>query len=152
MTSVFTDAKNGDISAFSKLYGAVCKKVYYVAFYSLANSGEAVAAVTEAARIAYENAENCRDDEELKELILKKTCEQIVARFREYRKITPKYDPNPSFIKAQMLRLTDAERLSVMVWSVFGYEEKKISSITGLALDVVTKKLVSGQEKLRVKL
>lgn len=152
MRYVFEDVKKGDITAFSKLYGEICEKIYYVAYYSLANQKEAVAAVTEAARCGYENADSCRNAVELNELMLKKTCEQIVARFREYRKSAPSYDPFPSFIKSQMTHLTDAERLSVMVWSVFGYEVEKISSITGLALDVVAKKLESGQAKLSAKL
>ena len=152
MANAFEDVRNGDITAFSKLYGDICKKIYHVAYYSLASSQEAVAAVTEAARYGYDHAESCRSEGELYELMLRKTCEQIVNRFRDYRKSPPTHDQNPSFIKAQMLRLTDAERLSVMVWSVFGYEVEKISSITGLALDVVTKKLVSGQAKLSANL
>ena len=152
MSVSFDDVKKGDITAFSKVYGDVCEKIYHVAYYSLANQKEAMAAVTEAARYAYENAESCKNAEELKELMLKKTCEQIVACFREYRKTAPLYDPFPSFIKSQMTRLTDAERLSVMVWSVFGYDVERISSITGLALDVVAKKLKSGQAKLDAKL
>ena len=152
MKIAFDDIKRGDITAFAKLYGEVCEKIYKVAYYSLANEQEAVEAVANAARSAYENAANCKNAEELKELMLKKTCANIVARFRVYRKSAPTYDPFPPFIKTQMIRLTDAERLSVMVWSVFGYEEEKISSITGLALDVVAKKLVSGQTKLSAKL
>lgn len=148
MAKAFEDAKKGDITAFSKLYSDVCEKIYHVAYYSLASSEEAVKAVTEAAGYAYENAEGCRDENELKELMLKKTCEQIVTRFREYRKSPPKFEPFPSFIRAQMLRLTDAERLSVMVWSVFGYEAERISAMTGLAADIVAKKLESGQTKL----
>lgn len=152
MAKVFDDAKKGDVTAFSKIYGDVCERIYYVAYYSLASSEEAVKAVTEAARYAYENAEDCESERELKELMLKKTCEQIVNRFREYRKVSPPYEPFPSFIRSQMLRLTDAERLSVMVWAVYGYEVEKISAITGLALDVVAKKLESGQTKLAANL
>ena len=151
MKIVFEDIKNGDITAFSRLYGDVCEKIYLVAYYSLANEKEAVAAVTAAARYAYDNAERCKNAEELKELMLKKTCEQIVARFREYKKSAPAYDPFQPYIKTQMTRLTDAERLSVMVWSVFGYEVEKISAVTGLALDIVVKKLKSGQTKLSAK-
>ena len=152
MTAVFAKVIQGDMTAFSKLYADVYKKIYYVAHYSLANSVEAVDAVTDAARCAYENAKDCSGEEEIKEMLLKKTCEQIIVRFREYRKIPPAYEPQPPFIKSQMLRLTDAERLSVMVWSVFGYEAEKISSVTGLALEVVEKKLESGQAKLVAKL
>ena len=147
-----TKAINGDITEFTKLYGEIYKKIYCVAYYSLANSKEAVDAVTNAARYAYENAESCGSEDELRELILKKTCEQIVARFRDYRKTAPSYEQYPSYIKAQLTRLTDAERLSVTMWAVFGCDADKISSLTGLALDIVTKKLQSGQTKLSAKL
>ncbi|MCH5200067.1 MAG: hypothetical protein J1F60_03820 [Oscillospiraceae bacterium] len=148
MSRIFDEAKRGDITAFSKIYGSVCEKIYYVAYYSLASSEEAAKAVTEAAHYAYDNAESCTDESQLKELMLKKTCELVVSRFREYKKSSPTYEPFPSFIRSQMLRLTDAERLTVMVWSVFDREAEEISALTGLALDVVTKKLESGQNKL----
>lgn len=152
MAIAFEKVINGDITEFAKLYADVFEKIYHVAYYSLANEREAIATVTDAARYAYDNAESCKNAEELRELMLKKTCEQIVARFREYRKTAPSYDPFPSFIKSQMIRLTDAERLSVMMWAVFGYEPDKISELTGLAHDIVAKKLESGQTKLTAKL
>lgn len=152
MIKDFEDTKRGDITAFSKIYGSVCERIYYVAYYSLASSEEAAKAVTEAARYAYDNAEDCRSEGELKELMLKKTCQLVVSRFREYKKSSPPYEPFPSFIRSQMLRLTDAERLTVMVWSVFDCEAEKISALTGLALDVVMKKLESGQTKLSASL
>lgn len=142
----------GDLTEFSKLYSDVFEKIYHVAYYSLANEREAITAVTEAARWAYDNAESCKNAEELKELMLKKTCERIVACFREYRKTAPTYDPFQPYLKTQMIRLTDAERLSVIMWAVFGYEADKISALTGLAQDIVAKKLESGQTKISAKL
>ena len=152
MASAFEDIQKGDISAFSKLYGNICEKIYHVAYYSLATSEEAVAAVRVAARYAYDNARSCRNEGELCELMLRKLCEQIVIRFRDYRKSPPSMEQNPSYIKSLMLRLTDAERLSIMVWSVFDYEVGKIASVTGLASEIVTKKLESGQAKLSANL
>ena len=152
MDITFEDVKKGDIAAFSKLYGDICEKIYHVAYYSLATSEEAVAAVKVAAQYTYENARSCRNEGELCELMLRKLCEQIVIRFRDYRKSPPLKEQNPSYIKSLMLRLTDAERLSIMVWSVFDYEVGKISSVTGLASDVVAKKLRSGQAKLSANL
>lgn len=152
MANTFEDVKNGDIAAFSKLYSDICKKIYHVAYYSLATSEEAIAAVKVAARYTYENAGSCRNQGELSELMLRKTCEQIVLRFRDYRKTPPQNEQSPSYIKALMLRLTDAERLSVTVWSVFNYEVEKISSVTGIASEIVAKKLESGQAKLSANL
>ena len=152
MANVFENVKKGDIAAFSRLYGDICEKIYCVAYYSLATSEEAIAAVKIAARYAYENAGSCRDERELWELMLRKTCEQIVLRFREYRKSPPSSDQNPSYIKTTMMRLTDAERLSLMLWALFDYGAEKISSVTGISSEVVTKKLQSGQTKLNANL
>lgn len=152
MSADFADLQNGDITAFTKLYGDIHKKLYYVAYYSLAGSAEAVRVISSAARYAYDNTASCKNETELGDLLLKKTCEQIIARFREYRSSPPQYERNPSFIKAQMSRLTDAERLSVTIWSAFGYNADKISAVTGLSPDLVEKKLESGQEKLKAKL
>ena len=150
MSKLFEEAKKGDVTAFSQIYGDVCEKIYRVAYYSLAGTEEAVKTVTEAARLAYGGAGSCKNENELKELLLKKTCELIVTRFREYKKSPPTYESSPSFIKSQLMRLTDAERLSVIVWSIFDCDAGKISSLTGLANDVVAKKLKSGQSKLKI--
>ena len=152
MSADYANIQNGDIAAFTKLYGDMHKKLYYVAYYSLANSNEAIRVISSAARYAYDNTGSCKNEAELGQLLLKKTCEQIIGRFREYKSSAPQYERNPSYIKAQMTRLTDAERLSVTIWAAFGYNAGKISSVTGLSPDVVTKKLESGQAKLSAKL
>lgn len=152
MSVDFADIQNGDITAFTKLYDDIHKKLYYVAYYCLATSADAVRVISSAARYAYDNTGSCKSEAELSDLLLKKVCEQIVSRFRDYRNFPPQYERNPSFIKAQMARLTDAERLSVTVWAAFGYDAAKISSVTGLSPDVVGKKLESGQAKLNAKL
>ncbi len=51
-----------------------------------------------------------------------------------------------------MQRLTDAEKLAVTYSALFNIDEGEISEITGLAEDVVKKKLESGQKKLFAKL
>lgn len=152
MSADFSDIQNGDITAFTKLYGEIHKKLYYVAYYSLAGSAEAVRVISSAARYAYDNTTGCKNEEELSDLLLKKTCEQIIARFKEYKTSPPQYERNPSFIKGQMTRLTDAERLSVTVWAAFGYDVNRISAVTGLSRELVEKKLESGQAKLSAKL
>ena len=50
-----------------------------------------------------------------------------------------------------MLKLTDAERLSVTIWAVFGYDEETIAEVTGLSQAIVVKKLESGKAKLAEK-
>lgn len=157
MTETFTraasvkDAANGDLNAFAQLYSADYKKIYYIAYYSLANPEEAAEAVITAVRLAYATIGGCKSREDFTVLILRKTCEQIITKYREYRKTPPHYENKPSYIKSQMLKLTDAERLSVTIWAVFGYDEETIAEVTGLSQAIVVKKLESGKAKLAEK-
>lgn len=158
MTETFTKASNvknaasGDLDAFAQLYSADYKKIYYVAYYSLANSEEAKEAIVTAVRLAYATVGGCKSLEDFNILILRKTCEQIITKYREYRKNPPVYESRPGYIKSQMLKLTDAERLSVVIWAVFGYDEDTIAEVTGLSQAIVVKKLESGKAKLAEKI
>ncbi len=152
MDDLFIQAANGDKAAFTRIYESVYKQIYYVSYYSLANSKEAASAVIGALHSAYENISSCKSEEEFRFLLLKKTCDRIIAYYREYRKTPPEYEKNPTFIKARMIRLTDAERLAVTIWAVFGYEAEQISAVTGLSQDVLSRKLESGRAKLAEKL
>lgn len=158
MTETFTKASNiknaagGDLNAFAQLYSADYKKIYYVAYYSLANAEEAKEVVITAVRLSYATVGGCKSIEDFNILILRKTCEQIITKYREYRKNPPVYESRPGYIKSQMLKLTDAERLSVVIWAVFGYDEETIASVTGLSQAIVVKKLESGKAKLSEKI
>ncbi|MCM1299860.1 MAG: hypothetical protein NC203_07915 [Firmicutes bacterium] len=157
MTETFTraasvkDAASGDLNAFAQLYSADYRKIYYIAYYSLANKEEAVEAIIAAVRLAYATIGGCKSLEDFNILILRKTCEQIIAKYREYRKNPPRYENKPGYIKSQMLKLTDAERLSVAIWAVFGCNEETIAEVTGLSRAIVVKKLESGKAKLAEK-
>ncbi len=152
MSDILAQAINGDMSAFSTMYADTYKNMYYVAYYSLVNGNEATKAVKAAADQAYAEIGRCKKEKDFEYFFLKKLCEQIISCYREYRKNTPEIETNPPYIKSVMLRLTDAERLSVCVWAVFGLSPKEISELTGLAGDVVKKKLESGQNKIASKL
>lgn len=152
MSEILTLAAGGDTAAFTQLYTRSYKKIYFVAYYSLATSKEAVDVMTASLKSAYEEIGGCKSEEDFDLLWLKKTCEQIIARYREYRKTPPRQEPDPDFIKASMNRLTDAERLAVTIWAEFDLEPKDIASVTGLKLEVVSKKLDSAREKLAQKL
>lgn len=152
MSDTFEKALNGDISAFAELYAENYKDMYYVAYHSLANISEATDTVKLAAREAYNDIRLCRSRDEFKLLMVKKLCDRIIGRFKEYRKTPPQYETNSPYIKAQMKKLTDAERFSVALWAVYGINAKEIAKLSGLAEDVVTVKLKSGQTKLEPKL
>lgn len=152
MSGTLTLAINGDMTAFSRLYADNYKNLYYVAYHSLANTDEAVEAVKTASDQAYAEIENCKTEEEFGRLMLKKLCNRIILRYREYRKTSPGIESNPPYIKAQMSKLTDAEKLSVSIWSVYGIGSAEISELTGIAEDVVVKKLESGKNRIASKL
>ncbi len=152
MSDTLTLAINGDMTAFSKLYANNYKKIYIVAYHSLANEKEAVESVKYAADQAYEEIGSCKSESDFSSLFLKKLCEKIIACFREYRKSAPTPEAQPTYIKAHMSRLTDAERLSVAIWTVYGLNPGDIAKLTGLAADVVKNKLESGKTKIESKL
>lgn len=152
MSAIFKNAQNGDTNAFAEIYAEIYTKLYYLAYYSLAGTEEAVAAVKTAAKSAYSDIKNCKNEGEFNSLFLQRLCENIITRFRDYRCNPPKYDPNPSYIKVQMKRLTDAERFTVTIWSLFGINAKEIARFSGLSETVVESKLSSAKAKLESKL
>lgn len=152
MSGTLTLAINGDMTAFTRLYADNYQKMYYVAYHSLANTEEAIDAVKLASNLAYSEIDGCKTEGDFSRLMLKKLCDRVIARYREYRKTAPGIESNPPYIKAQMSRLTDAERLSVAIWSVYGLGSGDIAELTGLAKDVVEKKLESGKNKIAPKL
>ena len=152
MPGTLTLAINGDMTAFSRLYADNYKKLYYVAYHSLANTDEAVEAVKTTADQAYAEIGRCKTEEEFGRFMLKKLCSRIILRYREYRTASPGIESNPPYIKAQMSKLTDAERLSVSIWSVYGFGSREISELTGIAEEVVAKKLESGKNRIASKL
>lgn len=152
MSEILTLAARGDMAALTRLYTDVYEKIYYVAYYSLATQKEASQALLSAFGAACEEIEKCVTQDAFNILFLEKVCDEIIARYREYRKAPPQSEQNPSFIKVCMSRLTDAERLSVAIWATFGLDAEGIAQVTGLNGAAISKKLESGKEKLAQKL
>lgn len=152
MSETLTLAINGDMTAFSQLYADNFKKAYYIAYHTLAAVEEAVDAVKFAADKAYSEIEDCKTEKDFESLMLKKLCERIIFRFKEYRQNPSTAESSSSYIKALMLKLTDAEKLSVAIWAVYGLGAKEIAAVTRIAEDVVDKKLESAKAKLSAKL
>lgn len=151
-SNAFARAENGDMTAFAEIYEAIYKKIYYVAYYSLANEKEAVQAVKTAADEACGEIGKCADADEFNDWFLSRLCRAIIEKYRDYRNNKPVYEANAPYLKKQMLRLTDAERLTLNIWAAFDYDEEKITQVTGLAYEVVKKKLQSAKTKLSEKL
>lgn len=152
MSDVVSRAAKGDITAFAELYESVYKKMYCAAYYTLVTEAEAVEAVKIAADGVFSGMSSCKNQRDFEALFLKKLTDKIIAAFRSYRKSPAKEDGRANYIKTQMRRLTDVERLAVAYNALFDIDPGKISEITGLAEDVVSKKLESGQSKIADKL
>lgn len=148
MTDIVEKAAGGDITAFGILYKNVYRKLYYAAYYTLATEREAIDAVKTSANSTFANMSSCKNQRDFNILILKKLSEQIIASYKSYRNNPPVNQKKVPFIKAQMKKLTDAEKLAVTYWTVFDLTPREIAIITGLAEDVVAKKLESGKVKL----
>lgn len=140
-------AANGDIAAFSKMYSAVYKRLYYIAYYTLADSSDAIKAVQKATAECFKNVGALENEQALFAYFTRLLCVQIVEQCRFYRD-SPQYERNRPMLKTILMRLTDAERLTVMIWSQFGYNTKQLSMVTGLKPEVVAAKLESGTKKL----
>lgn len=152
MSDVILQAAGGDVSAFAAAYKSVYKKMYCGAYYTLATKDEAIEAVKTAADKTFADMSPCKNQEDFEMLFLKRLSDQILLRYRQYRKEPPADDDKVPYIKGLMKRLTDAERLAVTFNALFDISPKEISEITGLAEDVVGKKLESGRKKLEPKL
>ncbi|MDE6726283.1 MAG: hypothetical protein K2J79_11855 [Ruminiclostridium sp.] len=152
MSDVITQAAQGDINAFAEAYKGIYKKMYCGAYYTLATENEAVESVKIAADKTFAEMSACKNQKDFETLFLKKLSEQIIKCYREYRKNPPDNSADVSYIKGLMRRLTDAERLAVTFNVLFDISPKEISKVTGLAEDVVAKKLESGRNKLALKL
>lgn len=152
MSDVITQAAQGDINAFAEAYKGVYKKMYCGAYYTLATENEAVESVKIAADKTFAEMSACKNQKDFETLFLKKLSEQIIKGYREYRRNPPDNNADVPYIKGLMRRLTDAEKLAVAFNALFDISPKEISKITGLAEDVVAKKLESGINKLAPKL
>lgn len=152
MSDFVKSVEDDDIGTFSNLYEKMYKNLYYTAYYALAGQKDAVEAVKYAVRTAFEKIHICKTEGEAKTLILKLLCEKIIAFFREYKQRPEQEDENCTPAKSMMKRLTDAERISVSLNTIYGFDAKKIAYITGLSESVISKKLESGKEKLDVDL
>ena len=148
MSDVITQAAQGDINAFAEAYKGVYKKMYCGAYYTLATEQEAVEAVKTAADKTFAEMSACKNEKDFETLFLKKLSEQIIKGYRGYKSTPPNNSGGVTYIKGLMRRLTDAERLAVAFNALFDLSPKEISKITGLAEDVVEKKLESGKKKL----
>ena len=152
MSDSIAQAAGGDITAFAALYEKVYKKMYCAAYYTLVSEGEAIEAVKSAANNTFSEMSSCKNQRDFEALFLKKLSDRIIKYFRTYRNNSPVNEGKTNYIKAQMQRLTDAEKLAVTYNALFNIDEGEISEITGLAEDVVKRKLESGQKKLFAKL
>ena len=141
-------AAKGDASAALLLYTHFYKELYYIAFLSLGEENAAVSAVKTAAEICLSSCGECRNEASFRAYFIRILCEQIISAFRSQRKSGFVYIEEGNQIKDSLMKLTEAERLSVIVYSLCDYNERQISIVTGLKPEAVETKLQSAKNKL----
>lgn len=141
-------AANGDFEAFRQLYAMVYKELYDIAFLSLGDAESAKKALAAAAEACFGSCGECKNEVAFKAYFVRNLCEQIITAFRDRRKSgAPEPTPDDETGR-RLMKLTEAERISVVVFAVCGYNERQISIVTGLRADAVAQKLESAKEKL----
>lgn len=141
----------GDKEAFAELYAPIYKQLYYIAYFSLGNEDDAKKTLTRAAQTCFENCADCKSRETFKAYFIRLLCDGIVSDFKASRKNGRK--PVVEFDSSneagrRLLTLTEAERLTFVIWCFTNYSEHQLSIVTGLREEMAEQKLRSAKDKM----
>ncbi len=141
---------NGDMKSFSRLYETIYREMYYAAYYSLANDGDAVRVITETVREGFGNIGRLHTEQSFRLYMMKTLCTKIRSCFRDYTEdgTVISYDafrlhPNADGvdIKQEFNRLSDTERLVASLYVGGRFRCEEIAQFTGLSSANVKRKL-----------
>ena len=152
-------AANGDMKAFSKLYETIYREMYYTAYYSLDNDGDAVRVVTETVRSAFKCIGKLHSEQAFRLYMMKTLCNKIKICFKEYAaegtvicydksRLRPNEDGVD--IKQEFNRLPDIERLIAVLYIGGRFLFDEISQFTGLSVSAAKKKLERAMDTLEL--
>lgn len=126
---------------FMELYQTVYKEMYRLAFYYLGNAEDAKDAVQDAALAAYENFRKLRGEESFRPWIfriLTNCCYAVLrgrrAQVQPLEDVDPGYEPSLSSdteMAELLARLSDEERLIVVLKVFGGYKGEEIAGLLG---------------------
>lgn len=135
------EALKGNKTAFTALYDAVYKDLFYIAYYSLMDESDAVFAIKETVIDAYAAiyaAGALKNIEDFRFWILKILCSKIKKQFKIYAKNNVVISYNKSKeqlnsegidVKQEFNSLPNIERLVLSIEIICGYTADKISEL-----------------------
>lgn len=146
-----TRAADGDAKAFSKLYELIYRKMYYTAFYTLADEEDAVEAVIGAARDGFNSISKLKTEEAFEVFMMKTLCTRIKTRCKEYdSKFRP--DGDQPRVKRMLFKLNYIDRLLMVLYVCVQLKTPAIAAYTGMMKGSVRKRLVNALVALKIEL
>ena len=155
-------AKNGSTQAFTELYSAVYKELYYTALYNLRSEHDACDAVSDTVLDAFSSIDKLRDDEKFKSWIMKILFAKIKKRQKDYLNadenidecdiMSDDFDFENAELKEALEKLDTSSRAILSLSVLGGYSSDEIALIYGIKSSSVRSRLARIKEKLRVSL
>ncbi len=151
----FASAKNGNKNSFAELYSFIYKEIFFTAYFSI-KPADVETAVKSAAAELMSSLEKC-DEQTFLSRAAKLLCMRIIPLFKHYREAGEKItydvteaapDENGIDLKQEMNKLTDLERLALILWTEFCFPPDVLSVVSGQKENIITAKLASAQEKI----
>ncbi len=153
-------ARNGDTTAFSRLYSTIYKDLYRIALYSLRNSHDACDAVSDTVLDAFCSIGKLKDEKAFRLWIMRILSAKIKRKQREYFadtvELTEDVEPAVEFnceiseLKHAMNSLEPQSRLILSMSVLEGYTSGEISEICGIKANTVRTLLARTKKKLRI--
>lgn len=151
----FASAKKGNKNSFAELYSFIYKEIFFTAYFSI-KPADVETAVKSAAAELMSSLEKC-DEQTFSSRAAKLLCMRIIPLFKHYREAGEKItyditdaapDENGIDLKQEMNKLTDLERLALILWTEFCFPPDVLSVVSGQKENIITAKLASAQEKI----
>lgn len=141
-------AKAGDKRAYGMLCNLSADTLYGIAYLSLADKGDAEAAVKNAFDDGFRGINRINDENHLRAWLSRELTKHIVAKLKEYRAEEKSVKSDGSHEMDVFCRLGDLDRLVAALATGFGYNVKEITVITGLKEETVERKIRESDKKL----
>ncbi|MDE5763806.1 MAG: sigma-70 family RNA polymerase sigma factor [Ruminococcus sp.] len=155
-------ARNGDTSAFARLYAIVYKDLYHIALYSLRSSHDACDVVSDTVLDAFCSVGSLKNEKAFRSWIMKILSAKIKRKQREYFadtvEITEDVEPavdtlcEDSELKNAMESLDPQSRLILSMSVLEGYTSGEIAEICGIKSSTVRSRLSRIKKQLRLEL
>lgn len=151
-------ARKGDANAFSKLYEAVYRELYYIALCNLNNPHDAEDAVSDCVTDAFASIKKLRDEDAFKAWIIKILWAKIKRKQREYANSAAEISDDIAFyenefayvdIKESLSVLDDEEKFIFSLSLIGGYNSHEIAELIHINPSTVRSKLSRSRLKLQ---